>query len=286
MSNDILRKGQIVFQTVPLYNYRTLLGVVIKGATGNRITHTGIIDREDNGDWVVIEADSTKVQVTPWKKFKRWTRSTQVELKWIKGMTNEQAEDFVAAARKYIGQPYDAKFLYDNGQQYCSELVAVAARDIGIDLFSAEIPARWLEYWKPSVRAYLWALHGVSSPRDIDPKWKMIPPHTLYYSNDLETVKGSTVIKDATKESLRHYLYDTLPGTNTDDKFWTLMYRWAGNISDITLDTEPTAEGYINYYFGFFKDEEEHSITLFGKFPEELKLARMIFEMALRIQTM
>ena len=150
-----LRDGDIVFQTLA-----TVQSAGIIAATGVPYTHMGIVKMTDGGP-VVVEA-AGPVRETPWPEWRARGVGGRVMVARVAGLTPGQAAGALAAARAYYGQPYDTHFAFDNGAQYCSELVYLAFRDgAGITLGRVEALGD-LAMDAPPARALLharWAGH-------------------------------------------------------------------------------------------------------------------------------
>jgi hypothetical protein len=69
------------------------------------------------------------VQLTPFNTFIGRAKNDNWCIRRPKQQLNEPI-----SYRKYIGQPYDLEFKFDNGKMYCSELVWLVYKDQGIEL--------------------------------------------------------------------------------------------------------------------------------------------------------
>lgn len=99
----------------------------IKIGTMSKWTHCGVVVDTPEG-LKVLEASKT-VRLTPYAKFigraKNDNWCVKRPRKTIEGPINY---------RKYLGQPYDLEFKFDNGKMYCSELVWLIYKENGIEL--------------------------------------------------------------------------------------------------------------------------------------------------------
>jgi hypothetical protein len=117
-----LRKGDVVFQTS-----RSGQSLAIMLASGSMMSHMGIIDIEENGKPVVLEATTT-TRATPLQNWIDRGAGGRVSIHRLKNLSIQQADAVVAEARKYFGRPYDVFFLDGDDALYCSEYVEIAFR--------------------------------------------------------------------------------------------------------------------------------------------------------------
>lgn len=263
-----LRPGLLIFER--LQNKSDLVRVIEAG-TSSPITHVGILDKKGD-EWVVIEAFDGVSEV-PLAQF--IARSgDHYDYKEIRAFANDPqlAKRFVAAARSYMGRKYDSAFRLDNKELYCSELVAVAARDMGIDLFSGKMPVKWLNISDAGVNKYL-QLQVYSGSVDVL-NHNILPPNTLYYDNALMDIPDGKPSIDG-KNLPANAFYDQLPGRNVDEKYSYLTNKWDRYIPQVQVDTMKTGNS-TNTHFSLSINGGKYSITLFGAFPEEAALAGKI----------
>ena len=121
------RPGDIIFQTT---DDGQSLAILL--ASKSRYTHVGIIDVDDAGRMVVLEAIST-TRETPLQDWIDRGIGQRIAVYRLDGLTEPQAKAVTQAARTHFGKAYDPFFFASEDQLYCSELVHVAFRD-GIDL--------------------------------------------------------------------------------------------------------------------------------------------------------
>lgn len=264
------QEGMLVFQSL---SAKGGLVQVIQDATDSLITHVGILHKNENGEWVVIESIGNNGKETPIDTF--LTRSNDIVwYKKISGVSGDKASRFVREAirlaKKY--PEYDTEFEYGNNKLYCSELVAMAAKAVGIDLFDTDVRTSWLDRNDESVVRYL----GFSPhPANLE-KWRILPPHTLFYSNKLEDSSNST--QNTPKGPVpSHALYDTLPGKTTEDKMAYLEQIWGKNVDRVVTERE-IIDGHTHYLFKVSIGGVEYGLIFFGQFPEEEILAQKILK--------
>ncbi len=116
------KEGDIVFQIS-----KSKQSPLIQYATGSPWSHCGIIVFK-NGRPYVLEASSV-VKLTDldtWRKRGRWSA---VKCRRVLDDCPE------IRYKKYLGQPYDLAFKFNNGRMYCSELVyEIYKNQLGIEL--------------------------------------------------------------------------------------------------------------------------------------------------------
>lgn len=118
-----LKTGDIVFQKT-----NTNASDAIMLASGTVYTHVGIVEVDDSGRELVIEAVGP-VQVVPLADWIGKGEGDKVTVKRIKDLDEDQAKQAIAHARLYLGLPYDHFFYESRDQIYCSELVYLAFKD-------------------------------------------------------------------------------------------------------------------------------------------------------------
>lgn len=148
-----LKTGDIVFQ-----NTETSASDAIMLASGTLYTHVGLIEVDKAGKATVIEAVGP-VQAVSLEAWRRKGTGGRITVKRIKGLSDADAKEATARARRYLGRPYDHYFYETRDQIYCSELVHAAfkegpgltvgreekVRDLKIDTGAAQrlIRQRW-----------------------------------------------------------------------------------------------------------------------------------------------
>ena len=119
---DTLQEGDIVF-----IESQSSQSPYIKVGTMSKWTHCGIVVNTPEG-MKVLEASKT-VRLTPFAKFIGSAKNEN----WCIRRPEEKLSKPINY-RKYLGQPYDLEFKFDNGKMYCSELVWLVYKDQGIEL--------------------------------------------------------------------------------------------------------------------------------------------------------
>jgi hypothetical protein len=113
-------EGDVLFQSLP----RAPLVDAIEGATRSKWSHCGLVVRDGEG-WGVLEAIGP-VKVTPFADWVAQARDGRfAAYRWRERPPGRVAA-IIAAARTYLGRPYDVHYAMDDERIYCSELVEKA----------------------------------------------------------------------------------------------------------------------------------------------------------------
>ena len=125
----ILMRGDVVFQ-----NSLSDQSLAISLATQSEYTHVGIVDFDEAGDIVILEAVGPTL-ATPFDEWVTHGADWDLAVYRFDGMTEDQALAVTTAARSHFGKRYDPFFHASEDALYCSELVYIAFRDgMGVDL--------------------------------------------------------------------------------------------------------------------------------------------------------
>ena len=162
-ATDPLIEGEIVFQMST-----SRQSPMIAAATASPWTHCGIIIRKPDGLYV-LEASKT-VKLTKWEEWKNRGRGKYAARK------RYYNDDVRIDYEKFLGQPYDLEFKFDNGKMYCSELVYIIYKEqFGVELCK---PRHVSDY-------HLYGLDDVMKSRNIDSGQLVVAPSDLYESDKL-----------------------------------------------------------------------------------------------------
>jgi Permuted papain-like amidase enzyme, YaeF/YiiX, C92 family len=124
-----LKRGDVIFQ-----NSRSAQSLAILLATNSPFTHVGIVDFDDSGNAIVLEAVRT-TRATPLQDWVSQGEDGDVAIYRMMDLTDDQAQAVTKAARSQFGKGYDPYFYRSEDALYCSELVQIAFRDgIGAEL--------------------------------------------------------------------------------------------------------------------------------------------------------
>ncbi len=114
-----LQNGDVVLQAS-----RSERSALIRKASRSKYSHVGVVEVAKDGTFV-IEAIAP-VSRTP---IDAWTKRGEggwVTVLRAKGLDAAALRRVVAAAKKELGKPYDARYRWDDERLYCSELVVKA----------------------------------------------------------------------------------------------------------------------------------------------------------------
>jgi hypothetical protein len=117
------QEGDILIQSFEL----NPLVVAIEGVTESPYSHCGIVTERADG-WYVLEAIGP-VKETP---ILEWIGQGRGKRFWAYRLDDSfqvSVPEIIGMARKHKGKGYDADYLFDNEEIYCSELVFLAIHD-------------------------------------------------------------------------------------------------------------------------------------------------------------
>jgi uncharacterized protein YycO len=117
-----LRRGDVIFQTS-----RSGQSLAIMLASGSVLSHMGIIDIDQEGKKVVLEATTT-TRATPLQDWINRGAGGRILVKRLESLSDKQSDAISAEARSHFGKPYDLFFLDGDNALYCSEYVDIAFR--------------------------------------------------------------------------------------------------------------------------------------------------------------
>ncbi len=169
----LLQEGDIVFT-----GSEQGQGEAIIAATSSKYTHCGIVFRY-KGKLMVLEAVQP-VGVVPLEEFKSRSKPGSFLARRLK--TPLAPADYQSArvwAEAQIGKNYDGRFLWDDGNLYCSELVWKIYQRAGVELCA---PRRFRDYdlAKPSVKKLIEQRFGGMEKVPLDEK--VVAPSDLAVS--------------------------------------------------------------------------------------------------------
>jgi len=124
-ASPTLQSGDMIFQT----SWSSQADAIIM-ATGSPYSHVGVVE-VTGGQTYVVEAIST-VSRTPLASWIARGRGGQYAVFRYRGLAPSQGQGIVNAAKTFLGRGYDPFFTFTNAQIYCSELVWLAYKSLGL----------------------------------------------------------------------------------------------------------------------------------------------------------
>jgi len=122
-----LEPGDLLFQDSDCGPLCDAIEQVTTGYGGASFSHIGIVTRDDAGDFVVIEAISSGVEITPLQTFFGRSFDEQHRPKVVVGRLKKPYRQLIPSALKKAlalkGKRYDKVFDMGNDSYYCSELI-------------------------------------------------------------------------------------------------------------------------------------------------------------------
>jgi len=123
----MLRSGDLLFQDLDRGPLCDAIEKVTTGFGGMNFSHVGIVAKDDNGNFVVIEAVSSGVEITELQAFLSRSFDAKHQPKVVVGRLKKPYRHLILSAIKKAnalkGKPYDKVFAIDNDAYYCSELI-------------------------------------------------------------------------------------------------------------------------------------------------------------------
>jgi len=173
-----VQEGDILFQSLrhdPLVD-------TIEGATHSPYSHCGIVHQTPAGPWVVIEAIGP-VKETPLAQWVSQARDGRCSIYRLREGYRDRIPSIIAAARTFLGRPYDIRYELDDEKIYCSELIFKAFKRVtGEDLGRLQTLGE-LD-WQP-YQAVIESIEGGPVPLDRT----MITPRSLSEAPQLIAIR-------------------------------------------------------------------------------------------------
>lgn len=117
-SSQSYKEGDIIFQIS-----RSRQSKAIQSATGSRYSHCGILFKGSKGRLLVLEAENG-VEFTDLETWiRRGDHHSHYVVKRWNDLSAESLIKMKAIGKRFIGRKYDKKFLWNDTELYCSELV-------------------------------------------------------------------------------------------------------------------------------------------------------------------
>lgn len=179
-AQNYLNEGDIVFQ-----DSQSPQCEAIRRATHSEWTHCGMLFRDGNGRWMVLEA----IQPVSVSTLAAWRdrNKSSFAVKRLKGadtlLTADVMDRMKTFGQNYLGKNYDIYFNWSDTEIYCSELVWKIYHAVGIDICPPK-PLRSYDLSHPVVKSTMQKRYGNNIPL----QEKMVAPGDLFNSPKLETV--------------------------------------------------------------------------------------------------
>ena len=158
---NALQEGDIVF-----IESQSSQSPYIKVGTMSKWTHCGVVVNTPEG-MKVLEASKT-VRLTPLAKFIGAAKNDN----WCIRRPEQKISTPINYS-KYLGQPYDLEFKFDNGKMYCSELVWLIYKEQNIELCNPRKVSSFAMTRLPKVKKLM-------NKRGISMEQKAVAPVDIY----------------------------------------------------------------------------------------------------------
>jgi hypothetical protein len=126
-SSFALQPGDLLFQDLDCGPLCDAIEKVTTEFQGANFSHVGVVAKNDSGNFIVIEAVSSGVEVTPLQTFLGRSFDARHRPKVVAGRLKRPYRHLIPSALKKAfalkGKPYDKVFAIDNKAYYCSELI-------------------------------------------------------------------------------------------------------------------------------------------------------------------
>lgn len=116
--------GDLLFQSLP----HNELVDAIEGASKSPYSHCGIVVKRGDA-WHVLEANGPGVREVELDRWIGQGRRSSFVVYRFQEKYAPQVGSIIAAARKFLGKPYDIHYDLDDAKIYCSELIYKAFLD-------------------------------------------------------------------------------------------------------------------------------------------------------------
>jgi len=125
--NFVLMPGDLLFQDLDCGRLCDAIEKVTEGYDQTNFSHVGIVTADDKNNFVVIEAVSSGVEVTPLQTFLERSSDANGYPKVVVGRLKKPYRHLIPSALREAfllkGKPYDKVFAVNNEAYYCSELI-------------------------------------------------------------------------------------------------------------------------------------------------------------------
>jgi len=126
-NNFVLQPGDLLFQDLDCGPFCDAIEKVTTGYHGANFSHVGIVARDNNSNFVVIESLPDGVVATPLQSFLDRSLDANHQPKVVVGRLKQKYHNLIPFALNEVfalkGKPYDEVFAINNDAYYCSELI-------------------------------------------------------------------------------------------------------------------------------------------------------------------
>ena len=169
-----LHEGDLVFQYIP-----SKLSTVIAEVSASPYSHVGLLVQHEN-KLQVLEAIGP-VRYTPLHDWIEQGENGGVTIMRLKNENPEMIQKAIAAAKTYLGRPYDLQYELDDEKIYCSELVYKSFSSVGIEIGKKQ--ALETLNWRPHRDYIMYLAHG-----ELPLNRLLITPDSQFKDDDLVMV--------------------------------------------------------------------------------------------------
>jgi hypothetical protein len=127
---DVVDPAALRDADLVLHTSQTAQGRAIVWATASPYAHVGLVERD--GDRVYVLEAVQPVRRTEWSAWQRRGLGRRVTVLRHRDLDDPGRAQVLAAARRYLGRPYDLHFTPGEDRLYCSELVHRAYAAAGL----------------------------------------------------------------------------------------------------------------------------------------------------------
>ena len=128
-NNFVIQPGDLLLQDTDCGPLCDAIERVTTGYQGASLSHVGIVARDNNNNFIVIEALPTGVEATQLNAFLERSADSNHQPKVLVGRIKHKYRHLIPSALKeaftQIAKPYDKIFDLNNDAYYCSELIYI-----------------------------------------------------------------------------------------------------------------------------------------------------------------
>jgi hypothetical protein len=171
------QEGDLIFQSL----HSNPLIDAIEGSSGSPFSHCGILRRQGDQGWLVLEAVGP-VKETALSSWINQGRDLRYAVFRFNKPHRPHIPAFIKAAQVYEGRPYDIHYDFDDAAIYCSELIYKAFKTVtGKELGKLQTLGEL--NWRPHVDVIKRIENG-----NVPLERKMITPRSLTEAPEVELI--------------------------------------------------------------------------------------------------